>query len=304
MRRLREQLQPEPTLATADVHRRRALAARPESGVIEPGASRALYDSLAPRFEEHFAVPHRRAYDGLAWDLIQPLLPPAQGRVVDIGCGVGRWARRLVDLGHSVVGIEPAPMMAAEAERRLNGTAFELVERPVEEVDLPQASADVVLAMESLQYTADPAEVLRRVRGWLRPGGAAAVLVDSLVALVLELLEIGRDKEALVRLRIRKATWVQNGVHADYHIFDAHGVGNLLEQAGFRDVHVRGLLVGWSVHGRNGMLRRLDGQWPTQLAMERRLDEEKVLADAGKQLIGIGRVPRGSACIEDAEATR
>lgn len=67
---------------------------------------------------------------------------------------------------------------------------------------------------------------------------------------------------------------------------------------------MRGLLVGWSVHGRNGMLRRLDGQWSTQLAMERRLAEEKVLADAGKQLIGIGRVPRGSAYIEDAEATR
>ena len=81
--------------------------------MIEPGASSALYDSLASRYEEHFAVPYRRAYDDLAWELVQPLLPRVPGRIVDIGCGIGRWAGRLLDLGHHVVGIEPAPRMAA-----------------------------------------------------------------------------------------------------------------------------------------------------------------------------------------------
>ncbi|MEU8614719.1 hypothetical protein AB0C29_42705, partial [Actinoplanes sp. NPDC048791] len=57
--------------------------------------SRPLYDALADGYEEHFAVPHRRAYDDLAWEQTAALLPQPPARIVDAGCGVGRWARRL-----------------------------------------------------------------------------------------------------------------------------------------------------------------------------------------------------------------
>lgn len=271
--------------------------------MIESGASSALYDSLATRYEEHFAVPHRRAYDDLAWELVQPLLPPAPGRVVDIGCGIGRWARRLLDLGHHVVGIEPAPRMAAEAKRRLNAAGFELIELPVERVELPAADVDLVLATGSLQYTSNPFDVMRCAEGWLRPGGAVAVVVDSLLSLVIELLSRGHQQEAMMRLQTRTGTWVQEGFRADHHLFDADGLGQLLVQAGFLDVEVHGLLVGWSVHGRERMQELLQQDWSTQLAEERRLSRERLLADAGKQLIGIGRVGhRPVACGAPTEA--
>jgi ubiquinone/menaquinone biosynthesis C-methylase UbiE len=262
--------------------------------MIEPGASRGLYDALAPGYEEHFSVAHRRAYDELAWATVEGLLPAAPGRIVDIGCGVGRWARRLVDLGHSVVGIECAPSMAAHARRHVSAENFELIEQPVEDVELPTGHADLVLAMGSLQYTVDPSAVLAKVRRWLVPGGAVAILVDSLVALVLELSERGNEEEALDRLRTRTATWVQGGRRADYHLLDAQGVRDLMEQAGFIDIEVGGLLVGWTIHGRSGMLRRLECQWAEQLEVERSLAKASRLADAGKQLIGVGRVAQAA----------
>jgi trans-aconitate methyltransferase len=46
------------------------------------------------------------------------------------------------------------------------------------------AEAGMVLAMGSLQYTADPEAAIAHLAGWLRPGGVLAVLVDSLVGLV------------------------------------------------------------------------------------------------------------------------
>jgi SAM-dependent methyltransferase len=68
-----------------------------------------LYDALASTYDEHFAVPHQRAYDDLA-----PLLPDAAARIVNVGCGVGRWARRLVGLGHFVLTSRRDRQMAVE----------------------------------------------------------------------------------------------------------------------------------------------------------------------------------------------
>ncbi len=39
-------------------------------------------------------------------------------RVLDVGCGVGRWSRLLASRGADVVGIDLSPTMVAEAERR------------------------------------------------------------------------------------------------------------------------------------------------------------------------------------------
>jgi len=61
-------------------------------------SSQALYSALAPSYAEHFEVPHRRAYDTLAWERVQQILPQ-RGPIVDAGCGVGRWVGRLLGLG-------------------------------------------------------------------------------------------------------------------------------------------------------------------------------------------------------------
>lgn len=111
-------------------------------------SSEALYDSLAATYDDHFAVPHRRAYDDLAWQLCSAAIPAAPSTVVDIGCGVGRWAQRLVSAGYRVIGVEPAPVMAVHAKARLEGcTGFTLVDQRVEEVEIAAGSVDAVIAM-------------------------------------------------------------------------------------------------------------------------------------------------------------
>jgi SAM-dependent methyltransferase len=266
---------------------------RPDRGATAPplATSVPLYDALAPTYDEHFTVPHRRAYDDLAWELVQPLLPDASARIVDVGCGIGRWARRLVDLGHAVVGIEQAPAMAAVARDLQASGRFELLEMPMEEAVLPARQADLVLAMGSLQYSVDPEQMLRRLGRWARPGGWVVVLVDSLIALVLELLAAGKDEEALLRQETRRATWIQGHLRADYHLLDADRLERAFQDAGLDEIRIRGLLVSWSALGREGMLRRLADNRDSQMAVERRLAGSPLLADLGKQLYGSGRVP-------------
>jgi SAM-dependent methyltransferase len=246
--------------------------------------SAPLYDALAADYDAHFAVPHRRAYDDLAWEACAALVPRA-ATVVDVGCGVGRWAARLVAAGHRVIGVEPAPGMAAHARARLAGTDFALLETGVEQAQLPAGAADVVLAMGSLQYAADPVAAIARCAEWVRPGGAVCVLVDSRQALVLELLAAGRPDEALQRLHTRRGRWQVDGYAADMHLLDAAELAAAAHAAGLMVDRVAGLLVGASVHGRRDLQTRLQRDYAAQLTHERRLAAEPSLADLGKQLL-------------------
>src|ERR1700689_5414889 len=43
---------------------------------------------------------------------------PAATRVLDVGCGVGRWSRLLAGRGAEVLGVDLSPTMISEARRR------------------------------------------------------------------------------------------------------------------------------------------------------------------------------------------
>ncbi|MCO5993886.1 class I SAM-dependent methyltransferase [Actinoallomurus rhizosphaericola] len=251
--------------------------------------SQALYSALAPTYEEHFEVPHRRAYDTLAWERVRRVLP-GRGPIVDAGCGVGRWVDRLVAAGHTVIGIEQSPGMLAEL-RRADRPGFTLVEGSMETAELAEGSAAMVMALGSLQYTADPEATVRRFARWVRPGGRVVVLVDSLMGLVLELLRDGRPAEATERLRTRMGVWRVDGQHADMHLFDAARLRRAFEDAGLTDVEVHGLLVTAAPLGVGRLTEELQRDWDAHLALERELLADPAMADAGKQLLATGRRP-------------
>jgi SAM-dependent methyltransferase len=247
-----------------------------------------LFARLAPSYEEHFAVPHRRAYDDLAWELTGAVLPGAPGHVVDVGCGVGRWARRYLARGYQVTGIEPVPEMASRAERVPGLT---VLRSGVQDAELPAGSADVVVAMGSIQYAPDPAGAIARMAGWLRPGGVLAVLTDSRIALAVELLRAGKDAEAAERLSTGRGRWRLDEVSAGMHLFDRASLTEAVTAAGLEVTATRGLLIGASVWGREGLTARLTADYDDALAAERSLSQQEDLADLGKQLLAIARSP-------------
>jgi SAM-dependent methyltransferase len=256
--------------------------------------SQELYSTLAPSYREHFDRPHRRAYDDLAWDQVQKLLPE-RGPIVDVGCGVGRWAERLLALGHEVIGIEPAAGMIAELRRADHGHGFTLIAEPMETAVLPEASAGMVLALGSLQYSADPESMIRQFARWVRPGGLVVVLVDSLVALVIELLRDGKHEEAMQRLRTRIGVWAIEGQSAEMHLMDQQRLRRAFDDAGLLDIQVTGLLVTAAAMGPAQLADRLAGDWDGHMVIEHQLQAYPVLADVGKHLLAAGRRPASDA---------
>jgi SAM-dependent methyltransferase len=126
---------------------------------------------------------YNRAIDFTQRLALSPLLRGASGtRVLDVGCGVGRWSRLLAARGAQVTGIDLSVTMIAEARRRaaaanLSGRCRFLVQ------DLAQLSIgeqfDLVLGVTVLQHMLDSHCVrtaLRRMCAHLAGGGRMVLL--------------------------------------------------------------------------------------------------------------------------------
>ena len=251
----------------------------------------ALYDSMAPEYDAAFATGYRRAYDLLAGQYITSLLPSAPGVIVDAGCGTGRWVSRWLTLGHDVIGIERSPRMIAEQRRKDLGPRFQLLSESMVEAPIEPASVDMVVAMGSVHYTADPAAAMRRFVSWVKPGGYVCCYVDSLVALIVELLRIGETDEALLRLRTRRGVFRRDGQVAELHLYDAAGLTQLFLAAGLADVECHGLLITASSMGKERCSELMADDEGAFLSLERRLMAQAAMADAGKHIIASGRRP-------------
>ena len=108
-------------------------------------------------------------------------LPPT-ARVIDVGCGDGFHLDLLQEFGPSgweLEGVDLDDRAIAAARRR--GL---LVHRGrVEELDLPAASFDAAILIQTIEHLADPLLVLRAVREILRPGGIVLLVTDNTASL-------------------------------------------------------------------------------------------------------------------------
>jgi len=179
--------------------------------------------------------------------------------------------------------------MAAKARTRRLGQAFTVIETSMEEIDLPPSSADLVVAMGSLQYTYDPPRAVGRFAEWTRPGGWVCVLVDSLLSRLIELIREQRIGEARVVSTTRRGTWAQRGHAADLHLLDTQALLEAFAAVDLRDVHTSGLIVSATVLGVPAFVEGLAADPDGQLGRERLLAADPRLTDLGKHVLVWGR---------------
>ncbi len=100
--------------------------------------------------------------------------------VLDLGCGTGQISLPLAVRGARVVAVDVSPEMTRrlreEASRR-GVCGVDVVTLPIEALDLPRQSADLVVTSYALHHLrdGDKARVVARAFEWLRPGGRLVV---------------------------------------------------------------------------------------------------------------------------------
>ena len=107
------------------------------------------------------------------WHELKNMLPDFKDkRVLDLGCGFGWHCRYAVENGaRSVIGIDISQKMLSEAKSKTKCGNIEYICMPIEDIDFPEESFDVVISSLALHYVKSFEDVLVRVYKCLSKGG-------------------------------------------------------------------------------------------------------------------------------------
>lgn len=106
----------------------------------------------------------------LRYDALMRVWPAGGGRVLEVGCGQGALGTRLA-LRYDYLGLEPDPVSAGTARRRLQRLGRGTVRQGDIAVLDPADRFDLICAFEVIEHLADDRDALERWIHHLAPGG-------------------------------------------------------------------------------------------------------------------------------------
>lgn len=92
-------------------------------------------------------------------------------KILDMGCGAGFLTHDMAKLGHEVVGIDLSEESLQVAEKLDETGHVKYLQADVTNVPFPEASFDVVCAMDLLEHVENPQAVVQEAARLLKPDG-------------------------------------------------------------------------------------------------------------------------------------
>jgi SAM-dependent methyltransferase len=137
--------------------------------------SQTHFDDVATVYDESLPAHVVEHYLAKRIEYVASACPPP-ARVLDVGCGTGALAARLVLRGYQVAGLDPSVGMLDVMRRR--APEVEAVEGSATEMPLPDDQFDLSLSVATMHHIADPQAVraaLAEMVRVARPGGLILV---------------------------------------------------------------------------------------------------------------------------------
>jgi SAM-dependent methyltransferase len=146
------------------------------------------------------------------------MLGPPHGRLLDAGAGRGRFVLAARAAGWEADGLEPSP----------RGADVDLQRATIEEADVAPGSLAAVDLWHVLEHVEDPEAALRRIHGWLEPGGTLLVGAPNLDSL---------------QARLGGGRWYHLDLPRHRTHFTARGLAALLLRTGFEPTRTHHVLA-------------------------------------------------------------
>ncbi|MBN2500179.1 MAG: class I SAM-dependent methyltransferase [Anaerolineales bacterium] len=140
---------------------------------------------------------------------------PGKGRILDIGTAAGSFLAVAQRAGWEVAGCEPNRWMCEWGGEHYG---LDIVPGTIFDMELEDASFDVVTLWDVLEHTPDPTKVLEECKRVLKPGGLLLTNVPDMDALVTKLM--GRNYVFLLSIHL--------------YYFTPKTLGAMLEKTGFQ----------------------------------------------------------------------
>ncbi|RAJ78993.1 methyltransferase family protein [Chitinophaga dinghuensis] len=128
------------------------------------------------RFFEQYSGMHR-SQKGLAgageWHALKAMLPSFSGKkVLDLGCGFGWHCRYAMEQGAiAVTGVDISAKMLARAKELNAMPGITYIQQPIEDIDFPENSFDIVLSSLTFHYIASFEDICKKVAHCLAANG-------------------------------------------------------------------------------------------------------------------------------------
>jgi SAM-dependent methyltransferase len=185
----------------------------------------------------------RRRWEGGKVRLYRELVGEGPRRLLDVGCGNGRFLELLRDFGSdawALVGTDFDAAAAAECAER----GFETHVTRIEDFRDGDATFDGVIMLQLIEHVDDPARICERIFRLLRPGGCFIIETPNLAGVDYRLFH--------------RRWWGHYHFPRHWNLFSTDAIRRLLEERGFEIERCEYLIStsAWTISLHNYFLER------------------------------------------------
>ncbi len=143
------------------------------------------------------------------------------GKLLDVGCGSGRFLAWMKDLGWEVMGTKPDSEAVKVAREKFH---IDVHHGTLEEARFPDESADVITLIHVIEHLSDPVNTLKECKRVLKNNGRIIVLTPNVNSLTHKVFE---------------KAWIPLEPPRHFHLFSLHTVLICAERAGLKVFQMR-----------------------------------------------------------------